>query len=218
MQIDYYRNQGHDRLLLFFCGWSVSPQLFHRIAPRDDEDVWLAYDYRDLIFPADLSRYSSITLVAWSLGVWVAMHVGAQWTPTQITTALAINGTPTPIHDEVGIPTAIFRATLNNLTADGVSRFNRRICGSSSILAQYQGIPPRPLDEITDELHKLYQGIDSTPVPTVPWTWDKAFVSQKDLIFPPKNQCQAWNNLGVPVYVLQAPHYPFYLWDRWNQL
>ena len=86
-------------------------------------------DYRNLTFDADLSAYQSVTLVAWSLGVWVAEQLFADESSVHWERKIAINGTGYPVHDTEGIPEAIFRGTLENLTPDGIRRFNRRMCG-----------------------------------------------------------------------------------------
>lgn len=72
MKIDKQVNKGQGRLLLFFSGWSASPELFRPLKAEPGTDVWVCYDYRDLRFGEDLSAYKEIRLVAWSLGVWVA--------------------------------------------------------------------------------------------------------------------------------------------------
>ena len=46
--------------------------------------------------------------------------------------------------------------TLDNLTAEGMKRFNRRMCGSRDILAQHEKFPARPLEEVKDELQHIY--------------------------------------------------------------
>ena len=119
MEIEKYICEGRPRLLLFFCGWSASPALFHSLQSEPDQDVWLVSDYRNLTFDADLSAYQSVTLLAWSLGVWVAEQLFADESSVHWERKIAINGTGCPVHDTEGIPEAIFRGTLENLTPDG---------------------------------------------------------------------------------------------------
>ena len=93
MEIEKYICEGRPRLLLFFCGWSASPALFHSLQADPDQDVWLMSDYRNLTFDADLSAYQSVTLVAWSLGVWVAEQLFADESSVHWERKIAINGT-----------------------------------------------------------------------------------------------------------------------------
>lgn len=220
MEIKRYTDNTHSRLILFFAGWSASPEQFTRLEVDNGTDVMICYDYRDMRFEEDLSRYKEIHLIAWSMGVRMAeLAVGGKYT---FATATAINGTPCPIDDAYGIPVNIFRGTLDNLTAEGLKRFNRRMCGSREILTQYEAAAVRPLEEVRDELQHIYDlcnrqaTSDTSPQPaTINWT--RALVSTDDRIFPAANQQSYWNG-RCPVTTITSPHYPFYLWKQWNEL
>lgn len=154
MKIEKQLNSSHPRLLLFFAGWSASPESFTGLKAENGTDIMLCYDYRDMTFHEDLSSYKEIHLIAWSMGVRMAeLALAGKYA---LTTATAINGTPRPIDDNFGIPENIFRGTLDNLTAEGMKRFNRRMCGSRDILAQHEKFPARPLEEVKDELQHIY--------------------------------------------------------------
>ena len=65
MKIDQLQYDArHPHLLLVFCGWSVSPEILRSIVPDEKEDLWLVSDYRDLLFPEDISRYEEVRLIA----------------------------------------------------------------------------------------------------------------------------------------------------------
>ena len=84
---------GNSKLLLIFSGWAASPEIFRHLETEPDTNLWICYDYRGIEFEEDLSDYREISLVAWSLGVWVASVVFAH-TQISFTTAVADNGTP----------------------------------------------------------------------------------------------------------------------------
>lgn len=214
MRIDKQINKHNSRLLLFFAGWSASPELFRNLTTEEDMDVWICYDYRDLAFDANLTGYKEIYLIAWSLGVWVAATVFENnRTLPRPTTAIAINGTCCPIDDTRGIPEAIFRGTLAHVTEEGMHRFNRRMCGNREILRQYEQTLPRPLHEMQEELQHLYQKYQE--VESNGWT--HAILASADRIFPAENLRNYW--LGrCPVTEIEAPHYPFYHWKKWNEI
>ena len=73
--------------------------------------------------------------------------------------ATALNGTPFPMHDTLGIPTAIFEGTLHHISEEGMRRFNRRMCGDKETFNRYSELSPRPLEEIKEELESLYNQI-----------------------------------------------------------
>lgn len=229
------------QLLICFTGWSASPELFCLINPegeKEETDLWICYDYRDLSFPEDLhtinpDKYETVRIVAWSLGVWVAEQVLALqpavfW--SFVKSAVAINGTGRPIDDLYGIPEAVFEGTLQHLTPDGVQRFVRRMCGNRTVLTTYLATPLRPLDEISEELLFLYREIKcasekKTAVKTkakdsdlpVPFPWTGAILSADDRIFPIENLRRYWRQ-RCPVREIEAPHYPFYRWKQWNEI
>lgn len=212
MTIDKFIQQGHDKLILFFNGWSAPPALFHTLEVPADTDYWIVYDYRDATFQADWSPYVEVQVYAWSLGVWVASHVLPQQGRIPITKAVAINGTPSPISSTMGIPEVAFRATLRHLTPEGLHLFQQRICHSPANVAHYAAYPPRPLPAVAEELHSLYQQIRGEAAPA-DFPWSLAYVSSPevgDAIFPIANQHRAWASQHVPIQHLQAPHCPFF--------
>lgn len=231
MQIDKQINGHASRLILFFNGWSAAPGLFRRLSEKADADVWICYDYRDLRFGESLDRYTDIHLIAWSLGVWVAEQIGRRYPSLPLRTATAINGTPRPIDEKYGIPPALFQATLDNLTADGIARFTRRICGQRDVLDAYRQIPERPAAAVKEELQSLYQVIQAEEAPPVPMLidpqaghtshspipWSNIILSRHDRIFPPDNLRRYWAG-RCPIHEADAPHYPFYLWKQWHEI
>ena len=229
MKIDKQTHPTARHLLICFAGWSASPAVFRRlemetVEEKEETDIWICYDYRDLSFPEEPGRYESIRIIAWSLGVWVAEYLFSRsLSPyrSAVKTAMAVNGTARPIDDAYGIPPAIFEGTLQHLTPDGIDRFIRRMCGTRSVLAEYVRTPLRPLDEIAAELHHLYGAIrqeSGSQIPaTSPLPWSGAILSTQDRIFPPDNLRRYWLD-RCPVREIDAPHYPFYLWQKWNDL
>ena len=208
-------SSGHDRCLLFFAGWGMDARPFKRIA-AEGFDLFIAYDYR--LLNADLSvlkNYDEIHVVAWSMGVWTASVV---LQGIDIASATAINGTELPVNDNYGIPVQIARGTLNTLTPETLARFNRRICASAEVLAGFNAVAPqRGVDELKEELAAIYRQAE-TAVKS-PLVWNKALIGRGDRIFPVANQERFWlEKQGVETQVFDAPHYPFYLWNKWNEI
>ena len=209
---------GNSKLLLVFSGWAASPEVFRHLEPEPDTDIWICYDYRGMEFEGEaLSRYPEIRLIAWSLGVWVASVVfGKRQIP--FTEAIAVGGTLYPVHDQWGIPETIFRGTLDNLTEEGMHRFNRRMCGKRDLLEAYEQIPPRPLTDIREELDYLYTEIKKTPSASPLFSgWTHTLIPSGDRIFPAENLRAFWQD-RCPITEIEAPHYPFYLWKQWNEI
>ena len=72
MKIQKQTDIRNRRLLLFFTGWSATPELFVRLKAEEGTDIMICYDYRVLTFEEDLTRYEEIDLIAWSMGIRMA--------------------------------------------------------------------------------------------------------------------------------------------------
>lgn len=207
-----------NRLLLVFAGWSVAPELFQNLTTEEEREVWVCYDYRDLNFPEDISRFEDIQIIAWSFGVWVAAKTLPVSSFPLVSTAVAINGTLFPVHDLLGIPAAIFKGTLQNLTEEGIRKFNRRMCGNKEVFQYYETVRPRPVEEIKKELYSLYAFYtQNAPAVTDPSFWTRAVLSTADRIFPVENLKRYWEG-RCPIRYIETPHYPFYRWKQWEEI
>ena len=220
MNIYKQTKAGNSKLLLVFSGWATSPEVFRHLETEPDTDLWICYDYRGMEFDGEaLSGYREIRLVAWSLGVWVATRLWAGH--RSFTTATALNGTPFPMHDTLGIPTAIFEGTLHHISEEGMRRFNRRMCGDKETFNRYSELSPRPLEEIKEELESLYNQIPPEKLesadPRISAFWDQAILSTEDKIFPATNLRNYWQG-RCPIQEIKAPHLPFYHYQSWNEL
>lgn len=214
MKTDKIKYARHPQLLLIFCGWSVSPEILRDIEPDEGEDLWLVSDYRDLLFPEDISRYEKVRLIAWSFGVYVASRICPDW-PVRFGPCIAINGTPRPVDDREGIPLSVFQGTLQQLSPENIRKFNRRMCGSHEVLRHYESVPLRPFEEVSAELRHLSDEVNAHPEGF--FAWDKAWVSTSDRIFPPDNQKRAWEKRGVPYQEINASHYSFNQTKKWTE-
>ncbi|MDO5035450.1 MAG: alpha/beta fold hydrolase [Porphyromonas sp.] len=217
-----YSNSSPHTLLLYFTGWGTTPEVVTNLGLPQGWEQCSFWDYKDvsaLYLPdIELSRYNSIYLVAWSMGVWAA-DLLAPHLP-RISKAVAINGTPLPMHDLYGIPTPIFEKTLSGLDDDNRARFDRRMCGGKKLLAVYNSFSARSTEDLRSELTGVYEAVRALPDGSPPQlSWDLAYVSERDLIVPPSNQLRYWNKHNVTTEVLPGlGHYPIYEFHSWQEL
>ncbi|MFI3240830.1 MAG: DUF452 family protein [Bacteroidales bacterium] len=204
-----------EKLILLLAGWSMDETPFVDIAEIpvvgdvSAMDILVCYDYRSLDFDSKLlANYSDITLVTWSMGVWVAEQIVFA---ENVTRFIAINGTGAPVDDRLGIPVDIFNGTLDTLNDSNLVKFNRRM--SREGFAEFNARKPkRAMVEIVDELRLI--GERSVIGSKGLVNWDVAVVSTRDYIFPAENMCNYWKNKGVDVVEIDAPHFPFrYLYE-----
>ena len=139
MKQSYIIHEHHPRLLLFFAGWGADETPFKMYRPAAS-DFMVCYDYRTLDFDASgLEEYREINLIGWSMGVWAASQTvpqlsspGTSGEGIHMANSIAINGTPYPIDQHMGIPPAIYHGTLDGLTGASLHKFLRRMCANGA--------------------------------------------------------------------------------------
>lgn len=206
MNIDFLRRVGCPTLELFFAGWGMDSRPFAWAADSPHtthSDFAVCYDYTDMhLDAASLRGYGDVRVRAWSLGVYAASLALPQL-PFSVGSAIAINGTLRPIDDNLGIPVAVYDATLENLSAESLERFNRRMCGAHKAAFEARR-PVRGMDSLLAELRRIKVcAADAGRVQFTDWT--TAFLSKKDRIFPIANMRRAWP--ATPVLELDEPHF-----------
>lgn len=205
-------------LTLFFAGWGMDETPFLPYRPQDStspkSDLIICYDYRDLCFDSStLAGYREIHLIAWSMGVWAASQV-MQHLTLPITQSIAINGTPYPIDDERGIPTAIFEGTLAGLNASSLLKFQRRMCMDGEAYKHFQTLAPRrPWEELKDELAAIGEQCCMLPAPS--FAWERAIIGSNDRIFPPQAQQKAWEGICPTIEHGNQAHYDYNLFHQY---
>ena len=205
MKQQFIKYEGNERLLLLFAGWGVDERLFCTPV-AEGYDFLLCYDYRTLNFDFSfISKYKSIRLAAWSMGVWVAGKILANvCLPYEM--KLAFNGTPFPIDDERGIPFSIFQGTLQNMSEAVLFKFRRRMCGTSDEMKCFMtNVPLRSWIEIGEELSALQQFVMEEDKAVSVSFWNKVYIGLKDRIFPIENQRKAWEQ--IVMLELDVAHY-----------
>lgn len=220
MKTNYTTQEGNQTLLIYFTGWGTTPEVVAHLALPEEWDYFTAYDFRQ-VSPSDLpdfKSYSNVYLVGWSMGVWAA-DVLAPHLP-KVSKAIAVNGTPLPMHDLYGIPNHIFRGTLEGLDDDNRARFNRRMCGGKKLLAVFNSFSQRSTEDLRDELTGVYEQVKQLPDDTPPaLSWSEAVISERDLIVPRDNQVAYWQKHNVPFQLLEGiGHYPMLEYSTWQEL
>lgn len=215
MKLEYITKRSHRRLLLIFAGWSTDTHFYDDINVEGwDVAVVSGYTLPNIDLRELDSDYSTIYMIAWSLGVAAAeMLARMNMMPSRhLRAAFAVNGTPHPSSSLYGIPEDIYNATEELLSDDNLRRFRRRMCTRRDC---YYPLPAHSdiSDDITllrEELRSLRDNIAAHAChnfiePLLPWR--RAFIGLNDLIIPPDNQVRYWQNTDIPVTTLPAGHY-----------
>lgn len=195
-----------NRLILIFAGWG-SDACVYKGVEMPGWDVALVTGIDSEVPDTEvLHRYDTIYVYAWSLGVFVAeMLLPGRVEPVK---AFAINGTPWPCDDVCGIPRSIFRGTAEGLNERSLHKFRVRMFGGVSEYKPCQHMFEHVCDiaELGSQLN-FVETCSSKPDAEPSLRWTMAYVGSADRIFPPDNQCRAWQGHTEITLLEETPHY-----------
>ncbi len=205
-----------EECILFFNGWGMDHHAMQHLT-TNRYDVYMCNDYSDVTIDFSiLEKYTKIHIVAWSMGVWACMKVQSKL-PHSIATSIAINGTEQPMHDTLGIATAIFKGTIDAWNDDARTKFTMRMCGSRS---EWIGCKPymseRKSEEQKHELQNIYN-IITEDSQVFPFKWSAVVIGERDLIFTAENQKNYWQS-HIKRFILPIPHFPFADITTWDEI
>ena len=196
-------------LTIFFAGWGSSPERFRDLRPASGHDLLLLWDFDGAVGALpDLSRYETVDVVGWSLGVRIA----ADWVmesdlPVRRFTAVA--GTLTPIDRRLGISPLVFDRTTDRFGEATLEGFLLNMTGSVEAARTLRGTE-RSLESLRCELRLLRDTYREAP-----FEGDlrgrvevlAAFIPEADRIVPAAAQERAWGALGVTPVRTGEPHW-----------
>lgn len=215
MRTDWVQRKGEGVVLIFFNGWGMDCRAVSHL--QTDADLLVCSDYRSLETEGgipDFSTYHTVYVVAWSMGVWAAANVLPVWgvKPDRL---VALNGTERPVDDSYGIPVRVYELTEKGMTEQGREKFFARMLAERNEAALFSVNKPRRI--LTEQIEELYliHKLSSEHKKCI--KWDKIYISEKDLIFPPENQRRWWEGKAQTVS-LGGGHYPFYRFADWKEI
>lgn len=218
MKYKWLHRYNSDRLILFFNGWSCDEQPFKKLS-ASERDVLMVYDYRDLTLPKhvieSMEQYQSVSVIAWSFGVWVA-QLALYPFKNKLASTIAVNGTAKPVDKDFGIPAPIAMGTLSALNDRNLQKFQRRMFLTQEQWTQFcQNKPLCSFEDIKNELFLLLQHFKVQRLKDD--FYDTAIIGSDDLIFSTANQYNYWKS-KVKVVELNQGHFCFYGFDNWDEL
>lgn len=200
-------HQGSDggTAVLYFTGWSAPHSLAMEMELPEEWALFSVGDYRgELPQWPDMSRFSRLYLVAWSMGVWAAEYFHKCYPAPSL--AVAINGTPSLISDRYGIKGVDYQRMATGLDVEGYRHFVRQMCLSEETAGHFLSLPDhRGITAAQEELRWVADLGGSVTECDVPWT--RAIVSDHDLVIPSGGQRRFWSDRSIPIEELPtAPH------------
>jgi biotin synthesis protein BioG len=210
--------QGKNENLLIFCnGWGMDQKPFSHLKSLE-YDVLTLFDYRNLSLPLSITefqkRYNTLTLVSWSMGVWVGQTL-FQESAGLFKRKVAINGTLCPIDDIYGIPVDNYEAVSQGFDLSSQTQFYKRMCRDKSTCVHFlQHQPDRSTVSQAEELVALQQSCYN--IPAKESIYDDIIVARSDYIMPTKNQLRFWGTGAVRI--VDGYHYVFTRFSTWDEI
>ncbi len=195
MKCEFLVKEGGKRLIVIYAGWSSDARLYAGLRFPEGYDVVLASGYTDLDLDLSFTEgYATISLIAWSLGVWAAEN---SFPAERLACAVAVNGTPFPCDDTRGIPPTVFNTTCERLDARNLHKFRRRMVASKEDFDRLLPMLPEKddIDSLKSELLFISEE-SSRRTPKDSFPWERAYISDSDSIFPAEAQTRAWEERG----------------------
>ena len=217
MHSQWLHRMGHPSLIIFCNGWGMDERPFRPLTSLA-YDVLMLCDYRRIStipdIPKLLQRYQEVSLVSWSMGVWIGQSLFSSCSEL-FKMKVAINGTLCPIHDELGIPVDILVGTAQNFSEDSRQKLYKRMCRDRECCSVLQNnLPGRSLESQRQELEVLLEMCDCQQGKE--GIYSHVIIADRDFIMPTANQIQFWKERSARI--LHAQHFPFYLWPTWDAL
>ena len=202
-QIWLQQNPAHRDLIIYMLGWAATPNAIQHIA-TPGYDVLACCNYTELspLRAEDFTRYRRIYLFAWSFGIWVAEQCCKE---LPLYRAVALNGTPYPVHPEWGMRLRVVLRSMRAMAKSGAA--NPFAEGAEDGRYMPAGpYPDRTAEEKVDELMYLAGLAETSSAAHL--HWDKAYIADKDEIFPPARMWAYWQTAGLGTG-FDSWHYPF---------
>ena len=207
MKYKWLNKSNNKKLIVFFNGWGMDEKVVSHLS-FNDFDVLMFYNYTDTDkSDFDFSNYEYKILLAWSMGVYVSNIYYETF--KGFDKYIAINGTQKPIDDDYGIPEVVYNLTAENFNEFSKEKFIKKITTHVD-LKKYT---TRSTEELKSELIAIR---DLKPEKYL--KFNKAVISTKDRIMPYKNQLRFWCEKDIEITELDAPHYIFNFYTKWEEL
>ncbi len=206
----FFKDNQSDELILLFDGWGMDEKPYAQM--ESNRDVLFVFDYSNLYFDFNFSKYKKIHLITFSAGVFMSAHLCS--TLPQFATKIAINGTLFPYDKEKGIPDETF-SEMENITLENALDFRKKLIYDDSHITQFNKLQPnRTLQNSLDELSALKK-IFALKTPS--FEFDKIIIGENDLLIPYENQLKAWAG-HKNTRILNGGHFLFYLFKSFDEI
>ena len=170
-------SKQNDELLIFLSGWGCDDNQFKDMSCS--KDILLCWDYSDMSFNFDFSKYKKIYLAAYSAGVFAAGFIKDKLPKLQA--AFALNGNPLIFDAYYGIPPQVVKVFKGlNLSNYMDFRLKYLVTGEDELKEFNKHSSLRTFESCFEELDSLEKYAKGEyPV----MDFDCALIAEEDKIF-----------------------------------
>jgi biotin synthesis protein BioG len=215
MKSEFLIKNKSEKLILFFNGFAMEKEYFKHL--NSNCDVLSLSNYSNLNLNPEhinFSHYKQIHILCFSLGIFVFSQLQHKLPITK--TLTVVNGTCKPIDNNYGISPDIFQKTYENFNKDGKFKFLKRMCSNKEDFQKLIANTKNEYREQKLELKFLMDKILNLPEKKI--TPDKVIISQKDRIFPLKNQQNYWEKHSKNIVIVNSGHFPFFNFRSFEEI
>lgn len=172
----FFINRNSNRLIIFFAGWGCDEYEFEHL--ETDCDVLIFYNYTDLSYKFDFSKYTDIDVLSFSAGVFIGSVFRSDF---KINKKIAVGGNPYLFNEQLGLSENM-QTYLYNITEDQCDQFTRDYLIKTE--EEYKKFQPskRTLESCQIEFDAL-KNIYKQEFNNIKDTYDIAIIGAEDQIF-----------------------------------
>ncbi len=209
----YLINKNSDELLLFFTGWGCDEYEFEHL--ESECDVLLLYDYSDLSFNFDFSKYKKINLTAFSAGVFVASIFNfSSFKIHKIDKKIAISGNPYLFDEHLGLSKKI-QELLYSVNENNADEFARNYLIKTDEEWEKFHHSKRTIESCKKEFSNLKE-LYKTNKQNIKDIYNEAIFGDDDPIFNVSSQKEYYQNRLH--YIKNARHNIFFKIKNYEQI
>lgn len=205
----YYKSNNSNKLLIFFSGWGCDEYAFEHL--NSECDILIFYDYLDLNYNFDFSKYHEINILAFSAGVFVGSIFKHDF---KINKKLALSGNPYLFDDHFGISESI-QEVLCSVTEENADEFLRNYLIKSDEEYKNFHCAKRSIESCNTEFNALKK-IYNQEHKNIKDTYDFAIIGKDDIIFNFETQKEYYRErLKI---IPNARHNLFYRFKNYDEI
>lgn len=190
MRTKLIANNNTSHLIVYLSGWGCDDVQFKNMT--SSKNVLICWDYTNLDFEFDFSKYENIYLIAYSAGVFIAGLIKDKL--PKFNYKVTVNGNPLIFDEYFGA--ASVKKVLGNINSSNYMDFRRNylVVNEEQLEIFNASAPERTFESCDEEFNKL---VEYSSKKYGIMDFDKAILSDRDRIFNLEHQKEYYKDKYV---------------------